>query len=183
MESWAFWRRIDVPGQDACRLWREPGGDWRLAGTAVFHDGVPSVIDYAVVCDPSWVTRSARLRGWRGSVDVRVEIQRSADGEWTLDERPMSDLRDCLDVDLGFTPATNVIQLRRTALAVGAVADAPSAWFDVASLRLERLEQRYERRSPTAYWYEAPQFDYAALLEVRSDGFVRDYPGLWKMES
>jgi hypothetical protein len=48
---------------------------------------------------------------------------------------------------------------------------------------LKPLPQRYERRSETAYWYEAPTVRYAALLEVTSAGFVRLYPGLWEAES
>lgn len=37
-------------------------------------------------------------------------------------------------------------------------------------------------RTGATYWYEAPRFTYAALLEVTPTGFVRLYPGLWEME-
>jgi hypothetical protein len=49
--------------------------------------------------------------------------------------------------------------------------------------KLVLLEQRYERRSPTSYWYESPAFGYAALLRVNANGFVLDYPKLWKADS
>ena len=58
----------------------------------------------------------------------------------------------------------------------------PVAWLDVTSGQLEVLRQRYERRSQWTYWYEAPRFGYAALLEVTPAGFVRRYPGLWEAE-
>jgi hypothetical protein len=87
-----------------------------------------------------------------------------------------------LDLDLGFTPATNLQQLRRLALAEGQAAEAPVAWLDVLAGSLETVAQRYERRSATTYWYSAPRFDYQALLEVDAAGFIRLYPGLWEAE-
>jgi hypothetical protein len=56
------------------------------------------------------------------------------------------------------------------------------AWIDTSTDTLEIVHQRYERRSPTTYWYESPRFGYEALLEVAPVGFVRRYPGLWEAE-
>ena len=93
------------------------------------------------------------------------------------------DLDECLDLDLGFTPATNALQLRRAAIVNGQAIDVPVAWLDVADFTLTLLRQRYERRTETSYWYEAPRFEYAAMLEVGPSGFVRVYPTLWEMEA
>jgi hypothetical protein len=48
---------------------------------------------------------------------------------------------------------------------------------------LSELVQRYERTASNQYAYEARRFDYAAMLGVTSDCFVRDYPGLWIAEA
>jgi uncharacterized protein len=87
-----------------------------------------------------------------------------------------------IDLDLGFTPATNLLQLRRLALADGQAAEAPVAWLDVAVGTLTVLPQRYERRGDATYWYEAPSVPYTGLLEVTPTGFIRRYPDLWEME-
>lgn len=181
----AFWRRLDVPGHDACRLHRQPDGDWRIDGTAVFDEGQPTVAAYSVTCDSHWVTRRASVRGWQGRLDIVAEIERAgeADGAWMLNGAPVPGLEDCLDVDLGFTPATNLVPIRRLALGIGEGASAPAAIFDVSNMRLERIEQSYKRTGETGYWYESPKFDYAATLEISSDGFVVSYPGLWEAES
>ena len=42
------------------------------------------------------------------------------------------------------------------------------------------IRQRYERRNESGWWYESPDAGYAALLQVNPDGFVVDYPGLWR---
>lgn len=177
-----LWRRLDTPGHDACRLEGSDAG-WTLDGTAVFReDGVPARLTYRVACDLAWRTREGQVHGWLGEQSVEFHIARTAGGVWTLNGAVVSGLGDCVDLDLAFTPATNLLPLRRLALAEGQAADAPAAWLNVSAGTLEVLPQRYERRAEAAYWYEAPSGDYAALLEVTPTGFIRRYPGLWEAE-
>jgi hypothetical protein len=176
------WRRIDMPGHDACRLQQVDDG-WRLDGAAVFRqDHQPVRLAYRLVCDARWRTREGIVSGWIGERDCAFRITRTADGLWTVNDETIADLEGCLDLDFGFTPATNVSQLRRIALDIGHAADVPVAWLDVAAGTTGVLHQRYERRTADAYWYQAPRFNYAAQLEVRSSGFVRHYPELWEEE-
>ncbi len=169
-------------GHDACRLLSAPGG-WRLEGAAVFCDqGVPANLRYALDCDESWQTQTGLVEGWIGNQPVDYRIERARTGLWTLNGRDVPGLNGCHDLDLGFTPATNLTQLRRLALPIGAVQDVSVAWLDIASGTLERLRQSYERRDARTYRYEAPRFGYAADLQANDAGFVVDYPGLWKAE-
>jgi hypothetical protein len=176
-----LWRRVDRPGHDSCRLTPSARG-WRLSGTAVFrHETGPALLAYDVRTDRRWHTREGRVDGWVGTRPVRVRVRRLASG-WEVNGVPSDEARACADLDLGFTPATNVLQLRRMALDVGRDARLDVAWLDVPSCELDVLAQRYARRSATTYWYEAPRFEYAALLEVGPSGFVVRYPGLWEAE-
>jgi uncharacterized protein len=109
---------------------------------------------------------------------VALECARDADGRWTLNGSPVAEnIAQLPDLDFGFTPATNLLQLRRLALSQGQVVEAPAVWIDPLACVLERIDQRYERRSEATYWYEAPRFSYAALPEFDSAWFVRRYPG------
>ena len=178
----ALWRRLDTPGHDACRLERSAAG-WQIDGTAIFRaDDVPARLDYQVGCDSEFVSQRGRVTGWLGARAIDVSIVRTAGGVWSLDGEVVPGLESSVDLDLGFTPATNALQIRRLALAVGQAGHAPAAWLDVSAGSLELLAQRYERRTDATYWYEAPRFGYAALLEVTPAGFVRQYPGLWEVE-
>jgi uncharacterized protein len=180
--SFALWRRLDAPGHDVCRLERGASG-WQIDGTAVFReDGVPARLDYQVGCDFEWVTQRGHVCGWFGGQSVQFTIVRTAGGLWTINGLAVPELESCADLDLGFTPATNLLQIRRLALAEGQAAQVPVAWLDVPTGTLDVVSQRYERRADATYWYEAPRFSYAALLEVTPEGFVRLYPGLWEME-
>ena len=182
-ETSVLWRRLDVPGHDACRLVEEADG-WSLFGTAVYRtENAPVRLDYHVDCDQSWRTRTAKVRGWVGDETCAIAIARTDDGRWLLNDVAVPGLEDCVHVDFGFTPATNLAQLRRAALAIGEAADVPVAWLDVAPGTLSRLEQRYRRLTETSYDYQAPRFEYHAVLEVTPAGFTRSYPKLWAIES
>lgn len=177
-----LWRRLDTPGHDACWLEGSDAG-WQLHGTAVFReDGAPARLAYHLECDLSWCTRRGRVHGWLGVRPVDFTIARTDQGAWTLNAAVVPGLERYVDLDFGFTPATNLPQVRRLALAVGQAAEVPVAWLDVSAGTLEALPQRYERRSEESYWYESPTAGYSGLLEVTSDGFIRRYPGLWEME-
>ncbi|HEX9986221.1 MAG TPA: putative glycolipid-binding domain-containing protein [Thermoanaerobaculia bacterium] len=175
-----LWERLDTPGHDACRLERR-GSEWQLSGTAAFAAGsVPTCLHYAVACDSQWRTIEGSVSGWSGSQAVAVRFRRTSGGSWTMNDRATDALADCIDLDFGFTPATNILQLRRLSLGIGDRADVPVAWFDLEADGLQRLPQTYHRISGHAYGYVSPSAGYAAELEVNAFGFVRIYPGLWQ---
>lgn len=179
-ESTILWRRVDVPGHDACRL-RALDDGRHLDGAAVFqYDGEPACLRYHLACDSAWRSLKGSVRGWVGARPIDLSIERTADDHWTLNGERASHVDSCLDLDFGFTPATNLSQVRRLALSVQGAADVPVAWLDVATGALEVLHQRYERRDESSYRYEAPRFGYTAVLQVDPTGFVRLYPGLWE---
>jgi hypothetical protein len=113
---------------------------------------------------------------------VRIVVERSPSGDWRVEGRAAPGLEGLADLDLGFTPATNLFPLRRLGLRPGMAADTEAAWLDDASWTFARLPQRYERRDALSYWYQAPTTGYAALLRVTPEGFVSEYPGLWVAE-
>lgn len=146
-----LWKRLDVRGHDACRV-----GGFHLEGTAVFlsPDG-PARLHYEVMCNDAWESQWGRVRGFAGARAIDLFITRN-DAAWTLNGAAVAGLESCVDLDYGFTPATNSIALRRLSLAVGESADAPAAWLDDASFTLVFLPQRYTRRMENTYWYESP---------------------------
>jgi len=181
MDSPILWRRVDAPGHDSCRVEMQELG-WRLDGTAVFRHGqLPTILAYHVECDAEWRTQRGWVRGRIGDRAVEFIISVSS-GVWRLNDSMILGLDECVDLDLGFTPATNLLPIRRLALANGQGGDATAAWLDVSAGTLTALPQRYEKRTDLAYWYEAPTLKYAAQLDVRSTGLIRNYPGFWGEE-
>ena len=132
-----------------------------------------------MVCDAVWQTRAARVDGFLGLRELHYVIERDATGQWTLNGEVQRDVAGLVDVDLGFTPASNLLAIRRFDLGVGQATSAPAAYLTFPELRLTRLEQSYRRVDKLRYAYAAPLFSYDDILEVSPAGFVLDYPGLW----
>jgi len=175
-----FWRNLEHPGHDCCRLFRLPKG-WRLAGSAVFLHGRRACdLAYEVVTDASWLTRRARVHGHVGPAAVDLRIRAGRNGTWFLDGEAQPQVQGCIDLDFAFTPATNLIALKRLALRVGQRADAPAAWLEFPRLKLRVLPQTYERASASEYDYAAPTVGYAARLKFDRQGAIIHYPGLFE---
>lgn len=176
-----FWRKLDHPGHDSCRLFKLTGG-WRLSGAAVFLHGRRAChFVYDVITDAAFRTRSAAVSGYLGKRQLELRIRSTGAGRWRVDGVPNAGVAGCIDVDLGFTPATNLIAIRRLALPVGEHAQAPAAYLTLPSLRLTTLPQRYERTGRGEYAYEAPSVGYRGTLKVAASGAVIDYPGLFEL--
>jgi hypothetical protein len=179
VSEFAAWARVDRAGRDAALL-RPSDGGWLLQGAAAFdHDVGAAAVAYHVEVNACWETKRGLIIGFLGDEAIQHEIVRDNAG-WRLNGARIEGLEHLVDLDFGFTPATNVLQLSRVALKVGQRAEVPVAWFDLDSASLIELPQSYERRSEASYWYEAPTVPYQGLLEIVSNGFVQSYPGLWE---
>jgi hypothetical protein len=178
----ALWRRLDVPGHDAAVL-RPQGEGWKLSGFAAFgHGDGPAGLAYSVEVDRHWAANRGSVKGFVGDRSVEYEIRRDSNA-WRLNGAAVEGLSHLFDLDLGFTPATNMLQLRRAGPSIGQKVSLPAAWFDIDEGTLTELPQIYERLSETTYRYVARSVSYEGLLEFTSDGFVKIYPHLWRLET
>jgi len=84
----------------------------------------------------------------------------------------------CIDVDLGCTPATNTLPIRRLEIPVGGEAGILAAWVRFPDLKVRPLPQRYRRLGPDRYEYSSNTF--RAELGVDGNGLVLDYAGAWE---
>lgn len=178
------WRRVDVPGREDARVEQSPAG-WRLTGHLdVEESGVCASLRYRIACDHEWRSRCALIEGEAAGRPVRFSLTADGTGQWERDGHPLPALAGAFDVDLGFTPATNTLPIRRLGLAVGDFAPVRSAWLRFPELRLEPLEQTYAREAEQVYRYEA-QVDgqpFTARLDTDVYGRVLRYEGLWEAE-
>ena len=178
-----LWNRLDQEGMDACRI-RAADEGWAIEGTAVFGDDENPVVNlsYRLLCESDWRTRGADVHGWIGNRDWCLQITRRPDGIWMANDHPIDLTGGLLDVDLGFTPASNTNAIRRLDLGIGEKVETIAVWLDMADWTMKPLTQTYERLSLTVYAYESLQHGYKAELQVNTFGIVLDYPGLWKAE-
>ncbi|HSE38283.1 MAG TPA: putative glycolipid-binding domain-containing protein, partial [Blastocatellia bacterium] len=152
-------------------------------GAAVFScEQLPCLLEYRVDCDSRWHTQSAKIEGWLGNTPIEIKIGVSADQHWSLNDEEVLDLAGCFDLDLNFSPSTNLLPIRRLDLAVGQEAEVCAAWLRFPSFKLEPLVQVYRRIDATTYHYESGGGDFVTQLRVNDRGFVIQYPNFWEIE-
>ncbi len=178
------WRRLDVPGHEEAHIELQRDG-WLLSGRLeVEEPGSSASLRYRILCDPRWSTRDASIEGTVNGDPVRFVLHGDGEGHWTRDGAPMPELDGAMDIDLGFTPATNMLPIRRLAMAVGESARVRSAWLRFPELRLEGLDQVYTREADRTFRYEADVdgTPFTARLDTDAFGRVLLYEGLWQAE-
>jgi hypothetical protein len=177
MSTTILWHLAEPFSTERCTL-SEARLHHLLTGTVLHHtEGHLYETRYAISLDPQWHTRRVFIRTTGDGQERTLTLLSDGNGQWTLNNQARSDLDGCTDIDLGVTPATNTLPIRRLALSVGQSAEVDAAWVRFPRLSVERLHQRYTRLAPDQYRYESPNF--TALLQVDAQGLVRDYEGLW----
>lgn len=155
-----------------------------LRGTAVFSfQQQPCRLDYRVVCDDKWHTLSGRVEGWIGEETVELTISVDPAGRWALNGEECREVEGCTDLDLNFSPSTNLLPIRRLELADGHEAEVKAAWLRFPSFTLEPLTQIYRRIDAATYRYESAGGAFSRQLQVNDVGFVTDYPNFWTVET
>jgi hypothetical protein len=127
-------------------------------------------------------TLSGRVAGWVGNRTVEIAIVADSARRWRLNGAECPEVAGCIDLDLNFSPSTNLLPIRRLGLAVGQETRAQAAWLRFPSFSLEPLEQFYRRINATSYRYETADGTFVADLEVNEAGFITRYPNLWEAE-
>ena len=177
-----LWRGIDRAGHDYCSV-HEEQNRWFLSGVAVFiYERQPCRLEYLVQCDSTGNTLLAKISGWVGDNRIDVEVTTAPDHCWFLNGAEQPSVLGCVDVDLNFTPATNLLPIRRLNLPVGQEANVSAAWLRFPEFELARLEQVYRRIDGHTYRYESGGGEFVAELTVNDFGLVTRYPELWEQE-
>lgn len=177
----AIWRRLDMPGHEAVRIYEGEDG-WLLDGAAIFlYDGKPCRLEYLIECDSDWRTSAATVDGFVGDEVVSIEVELDGDS-WYLNGEEVPEVRGCVDIDLNFSPATNLLPLKRLNLKVRETQAIQAAWLRFPSFSLEPLQQTYIRTSHSVYNYRSAS-GFEKDITVDDFGFVNQYPGLWIREA
>ena len=177
-----LWRRLDQPGHESAQV-SLIGELWHLTGAAVFrHEANACELNYALVCDAQWQTLSGSVSGWIGNEVIAADVLVNPEQRWELNGNECAEVAGCIDLDLNFSPLTNLLPIRRLNLAVGQEATVRAVWLRFPTFKLELLEQVYRRVDDTTYRYESAGGSFVAELTVSEFGMVVNYPDLWRKD-
>lgn len=178
-----LWRRLDQPGHEYAEL-RQEKSVWLLNGIALFaHEKQPCRLEYQVTCDEQWSTVSATVAGRVGERCVDVNIAADRDGQWHLNGDLCPGVAGCRDIDLNFSPSTNLLPIRRLNLSVGQESAVRGAWLRFPGFTLEPLDQKYRRMSDRTWRYESAGGKFVAEIDVSESGLPLRYGSIWSADA
>jgi uncharacterized protein len=160
----------------------EQGDGHRLQGLVVVpREGVPCHIDYEVIADRNWLPRSATVKVTLPTKVRTISLRSEHTGRWEVDGSVAPLLEGCGDIDLGWTPATNTLPIRRLGLDVGETASIMAAWMRFPELDIVANEQHYTRLASDRWRYRSGNYDFELLTDAAT-GLVLAYgEDLWQV--
>lgn len=175
-----MWQSIPFPGTEHFVI-RAGADGIRAEGFVVSQDSGPKRLHYRIRCDADWTTRELDVTEASSGLDLRFRSDGS--GHWTDGEgAQLPELDGCVDVDVAATPFTNTLPIRRLGWEAGQVRDLRMVYFLVPELTFRAADQRYtclaKDESGGTFRYQSDGFE--TEIRVDSDGFVVDYPGIWR---
>jgi len=168
------WRRSDeIETDEHCTLTVRDSG-LSLVGTVLGSEaGAPIRIEYRVLTDATGLTTATHVRDLRGFETRILALERDAKGNWSVDGKTVRGLKGCTDVDLGCSPSTNTLPIRRLRLAPGTSSTIKAAWVRFPELVVVKAPQTYTRLDEFTWRYASGTFE--AELTVDDDGLVAMY--------
>lgn len=135
---------------------------------------------YELACDEQWHTRRAHISLLDGGGERSLAIT-ATNGNWFQNGRENKAVQGAVDIDLGWSPSTNTLPVRRLRLGVGQ-SSRPfvAAWVQFPELTLQPLSQEYLRASDREYRYSSRNGAFIAGLTVDETGLVVNYEGFWR---
>jgi uncharacterized protein len=193
-----IWRGLDEWRTEVVAIRLDPDG-LEARGTQIGVGPLPYRLDYRLQAPQRFVTRLLEIEvageGW----GRRLELSHDGQGSWECNPEESGDpepalpaaggetagLAEALDCDLGLSPLTNFMPIRRHHLheAAGEAAFL-MAWVSVPDLGLHASAQRYEhlrmepRGAVVRFTDEGMFKGFSSELELDPDGLIRTYPDL-----
>lgn len=178
------WRDWDGDGLEHCVCRQDANGMTLEGVVAGTRNGLYGGY-YLVHADADFRTREVRVEYVDGP---RLHVEADGEGFWRdmIGNRPVPLLNGCVDVDIGITPATNTLPIKRLKLREHESREIVVAYVPLpdqieGDFLPRRAEQRYTCLTlDQRYRYEGLFRGFTAELEVDEVGLVLDYPDTFR---
>ena len=154
--------------------------EWILRGTilTLAHNAAMEA-RYEIACDHLWRTKTANVSVRDAAGERKLTIAAQS-GRWFENGVENQAVSGALDIDLGWSPCTNTLPIRRLGLEIGQTSgEFTAAWVRFPELALQPLPQEYLRLEERKYRYCSRGGAFVAELLVDEHDLVLDYEGFW----
>lgn len=174
-----LWQWLQNPGLERFEFSRI-GDEWLFRGTILTLAGnAATEAKYEIACDRSFRTRRANVSVRDATGERTLQIT-TENGRWFENGRETQTVNGAIDIDLGWSPSTNTLPIKRLKLEIGqSSGEFMAAWVRFPELTLQPLLQEYRRLADLHYRYSSRGGAFVANLIVDNDDLVVDYEGFW----
>lgn len=155
--------------------------DWIFRGTILTLAADTAVeARYEILSDHSFRTKSASISLLDPSGERRLKIS-AQNGRWFENGQENQAVNGAFDIDLGWSPSTNTLPIKRLKLKIGeSSGEFVAAWVRFPELKLQPLPQEYLRLADRQYRYSSRGGAFVANVLVDDHGLVLNYEGFWQ---
>lgn len=169
----ARWQTWDGDGDETVTL------RWENEGWTAMGEATRERVSYVIRVTATWQVTQFLL--FRDQDEPDLWLGTDGAGRWgEVNGAHRPDLDGCSLLDLGCTPFTNTLPIRRLALDVGDAADITAAMVDVETLGVVPVHQRYEHLAPQRWRYTNLDSTFTTEFSVDDYGLVNDYPAEYR---
>lgn len=172
-----IWKRMQEEGLEYCTVSLKPVT--MIQGRVICADADRCFVEYEVRCDELGCTSEVTVRFIHDEQIRTLKLERDAQDCWKVNGEAREDLTGAKDIDIGVTPSTNVLPIRRLKLDKGQQAEVTAAWLCFPQFTVQPLLQSYERTGDNTYIYRSAS-GYTAQLHVDANGVPMNYEDEWK---
>ncbi|SMC03856.1 hypothetical protein SAMN00768000_1313 [Sulfobacillus thermosulfidooxidans DSM 9293] len=177
-----LWSSFDGAQKEYCLVKDDPvlGLRGQIISSGTADNPEPLWVSYEVECFENGMTRLVKVfsRGAEGQGHT-LHLTHYPNGPWFANSQLLPDCDGLDDVDLGITPSTNMLAIRRLDLALEQSRDISVLWIRFPDLHIEILRQRYTSIGTYTYRYESLNSGYQADLVLSPLGIITQYGNLW----
>lgn len=144
------------------------------------YEGKIYKVEYTIYADREWNTKEVRIYARHSNKEQQVILVSDRKGHWIMNGENAETLKGCIDVDIPVTPFTNTLPVKRLLIEENEEAEISVVYLDMLEWNIRPVKQLYRRISAGIYHYENIPNDFEADISTDENGFVVDYPQLFK---
>lgn len=174
-----LWRNDKFQMVEYCAFMETENGHQFDGVVLTVVENKPVRIDYQVLFDRQGITQSVNVDAIGGSGEQHLQLVVDEHRTWFWNGKELPECSGFSDVDLGFSPVTNTLPIRRLNLQPGESQTISAAWVRFPEFDVIAFPQRYTRMGTNRYLFESLLSDFKAELVVDELGIVKRYDQYW----
>lgn len=175
------WKGIYSDTEEECNLQFLPHAIEVSSAIKGMYEGRIINVMYNIILANDWTVREFKVNGTVGDKEFFAAMIRHPSGVWQdVHQNENIGFAGYDYIDISLTPFTNTLPIKGLQLEQGKTKEINVVYIDVANNQLRTDRQFYTRLGTQLFRFENDEGNFTADINVDKEGFVTDYPGLFK---